>query len=91
MRPTLRQLQYLVAVAEAGKFHEAAKALNVSQPSLSAQIATDSDKRPEPATTFSTTISRRLRHRSTRITTNCMCIPRTSQKTSVSCNGSARC
>jgi LysR family hydrogen peroxide-inducible transcriptional activator len=39
MRPTLRQLQYLVAVAETGKFHEAAKALNVSQPSLSAQIA----------------------------------------------------
>ncbi|MEZ5947216.1 MAG: LysR substrate-binding domain-containing protein [Hyphomonas sp.] len=39
MRPTLRQLQYLVAIAETGKFHEAAKALNVSQPSLSAQIA----------------------------------------------------
>ena len=39
MRPTLRQLQYLVAVAETGKFHEAAKLLNVSQPSLSAQIA----------------------------------------------------
>ena len=39
MRPTLRQLQYLVAVAETGKFHEAARALNVSQPSLSAQIA----------------------------------------------------
>ena len=39
MRPTLRQLQYLVAVAETGKFHEAARSLNVSQPSLSAQIA----------------------------------------------------
>ena len=39
MRPTLRQLQYLVALAETGKFHEAARALNVSQPSLSAQIA----------------------------------------------------
>jgi LysR family hydrogen peroxide-inducible transcriptional activator len=39
MRPTLRQLQYLVAVAETGKFHEAARLLNVSQPSLSAQIA----------------------------------------------------
>lgn len=39
MRPTLRQLQYLVAVAETGKFHDAARKLNVSQPSLSAQIA----------------------------------------------------
>lgn len=39
MRPTLRQLQYLVAVADTGKFHEAARVLNVSQPSLSAQIA----------------------------------------------------
>ena len=39
MRPTLRQLQYLVAVADTGKFHEAARRLNVSQPSLSAQIA----------------------------------------------------
>lgn len=39
MRPTLRQLQYLVAVADTGKFHEAARMLNVSQPSLSAQIA----------------------------------------------------
>ena len=39
MRPTLRQLQYLVAVADTGKFHEAARLLNVSQPSLSAQIA----------------------------------------------------
>ncbi|MEM8921014.1 MAG: LysR substrate-binding domain-containing protein, partial [Pseudomonadota bacterium] len=39
MRPTLRQLQYLVAVADTGRFGEAAKFLNVSQPSLSAQIA----------------------------------------------------
>lgn len=39
MRPTLRQLQYVVAVAETGRFHEAAKTLHVSQPSLSAQVA----------------------------------------------------
>lgn len=39
MRPTLRQLQYVVAVSETGRFHEAAKRLHVSQPSLSAQIA----------------------------------------------------
>lgn len=39
MRPTLRQLQYLVAIAEAGRFGEAARRLNVSQPGLSAQIA----------------------------------------------------
>ena len=39
MRPTLRQLQYIGTVAECGKFHEAAKLLAVSQPSLSAQIA----------------------------------------------------
>lgn len=39
MRPTLRQLQYLVAIAETGRFSEAAKRVNVSQPSLSAQVA----------------------------------------------------
>lgn len=39
MRPTLRQLQYLVAIAETGRFSEAARRVNVSQPSLSAQVA----------------------------------------------------
>lgn len=39
MRPTLRQLQYLVAIAETGRFGEAARTLNVSQSALSAQIA----------------------------------------------------
>jgi LysR family hydrogen peroxide-inducible transcriptional activator len=39
MRPTLRQLEYLVKVAQLGRFGLAAEALNVSQPSLSAQIA----------------------------------------------------
>ena len=39
MRPTFRQLQYIVAVSKTGRFHEAAKRLNVSQPSLSSQIA----------------------------------------------------
>lgn len=36
---TLRQLQYLVAVADVGGFRRAAEACHVSQPSLSAQIA----------------------------------------------------
>jgi len=39
MRPTLRQLQYLVAIAETGRFRDAAQRMNVSQPSLSAQVA----------------------------------------------------
>jgi len=39
MRPTLRQLEYLVAIADTGKFGDAAKRLNVSQPSLSTQVA----------------------------------------------------
>ena len=38
MKPTLRQMQYLVAVAETGKFSDAAKRCHVSQPSLSMQI-----------------------------------------------------
>ncbi len=39
MRPTLRQLQYLVAIADTGTFGGAAKRLHVSQPSLSTQLA----------------------------------------------------
>ncbi|MGR3759055.1 LysR substrate-binding domain-containing protein [Roseobacteraceae bacterium NS-SX3] len=39
MRPTLRQLEYIVTVARLGQFGLAAEVLNVSQPSLSAQIA----------------------------------------------------
>lgn len=38
MKPTLRQLEYLVAVAETGTFSRAAKRTFVSQPSLSMQI-----------------------------------------------------
>jgi DNA-binding transcriptional LysR family regulator len=37
--PTLRQLEYLVAVAELGSFTHAAVQLHVSQPTLSSQIA----------------------------------------------------
>lgn len=44
MKPTLRQLQYLVAIAETGRFGEAAKKVHVSQPSLSAQIADMEDQ-----------------------------------------------
>jgi LysR family hydrogen peroxide-inducible transcriptional activator len=40
---TLRQLQYLVAVAEHGNFRKAAAACHVSQPSLSAQVAQAED------------------------------------------------
>lgn len=39
MRPTLRQLEYIVAVHQLGNFSLAAEMLNVSQPSLSSQIA----------------------------------------------------
>ena len=39
MRPTLRQLEYIVAVADTGQVGRAAAKLNVSQPSLSAQLA----------------------------------------------------
>ncbi|WP_410219275.1 LysR family transcriptional regulator, partial [Paracoccus sp. (in: a-proteobacteria)] len=39
MRPTLRQLNYVVTVHRLGRFGLAAETLNVSQPSLSAQIA----------------------------------------------------
>jgi len=39
MRPTFRQLEYIVTVGRLGRFGLAAEALNVSQPSLSAQIA----------------------------------------------------
>lgn len=39
-RPTLRQIQYFVAVAEHRAFGAAAKSLSVSQPSLSKQLAT---------------------------------------------------
>src|SRR5689334_19313717 len=38
-RPSVRQLEYLVAVAKTLNFREAAKACHVSQPALSAQIA----------------------------------------------------
>lgn len=39
MRPTLRQLEYIVAIADTGQVGLAAAQLNVSQPSLSAQLA----------------------------------------------------
>ena len=39
MRPTLRQLEFIVAIADTGQFGLAADRLNVSQPSLSAQVA----------------------------------------------------
>lgn len=44
MRPTLRQLEYIVTVHRLGRFGLAADLLNVSQPSLSAQIATVEDE-----------------------------------------------
>lgn len=39
MRPTLRQLEYVVAIADTGRVGMAAEILNVSQPSLSAQLS----------------------------------------------------
>ena len=39
MRPTLRQLEYVVTIHQLGSFGLAAEVLNVSQPSLSSQIA----------------------------------------------------
>lgn len=38
MKPTLRQLQYLVAIDDTGTISEAARRTNISQPSLSIQI-----------------------------------------------------
>lgn len=38
MKPSLRQLQYLVAISETGTMSEAAKRTHVSQPSLSIQL-----------------------------------------------------
>ncbi len=38
MKPTLRQMEYLVAIADTGTFSAAAKQTYVSQPSMSAQI-----------------------------------------------------
>ncbi|MEP3891389.1 MAG: LysR family transcriptional regulator [Hellea sp.] len=38
MKPTLRQMEYLVAIADTGTFGAAAKKTFVSQPSLSAQV-----------------------------------------------------
>ena len=39
MRPALRQLQDLIAIVDTGKFGEAVKRMNVSQPSHSVQMA----------------------------------------------------
>ncbi len=39
MRPTLRQMEYIIAVHQLGSFGLAAEKLHVSQPSLSNQVA----------------------------------------------------
>lgn len=39
LRPTLRQIEYFIAIAETGSFSQAAFALGVSQPALSAQFS----------------------------------------------------
>lgn len=44
MRPSLRQIEYFVSVADHGAFGAAARALSVSQPSLSKQLATMEDE-----------------------------------------------
>ncbi|MEL6751758.1 MAG: LysR family transcriptional regulator [Pseudomonadota bacterium] len=44
MRPSLRQIEYFIAVAEHGAFGTAAEALGVTQPSLSKQLATMEDE-----------------------------------------------
>ncbi|GGB34482.1 hyaluronan synthase [Roseibium aquae] len=44
MRPSLRQIEYFVAVAERGAFGAAAHSLGVTQPSLSKQLATMEDE-----------------------------------------------
>lgn len=44
IRPSLRQIEYFVAVADHGAFGTAARALAVSQPSLSKQLATMEDE-----------------------------------------------
>ena len=38
MTPTLRQLEYIVALADTGQFIEAARLCSVSQPALSKQV-----------------------------------------------------
>lgn len=48
MRPTLRQLQYFVAVADHSAFGAAAQSLAVSQPSLSKQLAIMEDELGAP-------------------------------------------
>ena len=47
-RPSLRQLQYFVAVADHCAFGKAAQMLAVSQPSLSKQLSTMEDELGAP-------------------------------------------